>query len=286
MSSPPKLELVSSPDDFDAVRNDPDPIRRGRRATALLSIYQQRATELARLRREAIEEAHRSQDLTYTEIAAALGISKGRITQIRGGAPAAERLFFGVGPVAVGVPLREGTDDRMRSYVDAADLATQQDTVTLLATLALTADEDTIAPDATTVPDGDAVVICGPKSAPIGAALLDGDPRLGMVRDDRWWIVDKATGERYGSPMSDSPPAAADLGYLSRRRDGDRVIVHVAGLHSPGSRGVMHYLGRHLPELYRQTGDTSFSAIIRSELDGLTVTASHLHAGPFPWIST
>ena len=53
---------MSSPDDFDAVRNDPDPIRRGRRATALLSIYQQRATELARLRREAIEEAHRAQD--------------------------------------------------------------------------------------------------------------------------------------------------------------------------------------------------------------------------------
>ena len=53
------------------------------------------------------------------------------MTQIRGGAPAAERAFFGVGPVQVGVPLREGTDDRMRSYVDAADLATQDDTLTV-----------------------------------------------------------------------------------------------------------------------------------------------------------
>jgi hypothetical protein len=231
----------------------------------------------------AIEEAHRTLNLTFTEIAAALGITKGRVTQIRGGAPAAERLFFGVGPVSVGVPLREGTDDRMRSYVDAADLATQEDTATLLATLSLAAEPYTIPPDATTALDGDAVVICGPKSAPIGAKLLDDDPRLGMVRDRRWWIEDKTTGERYGSPMGEDPPGQADLGYLSRRRDGDRVIVHVAGIHSPGSRGVLHYLVHHLGELYQEIGDTSFSLIVRCDLDGLTVTDSHLHAGPFPW---
>src|SRR5690242_19665974 len=192
-----------------------------------MSIYQQRATELARLRREAIEEAHETQGLTYTEIAAKFGITKGRITQIRGGAPARERAFFGVGPVQVGVPLREGSDDRMRSYVDAADLATQEDTATLLASLALAAEPYTIPPDTTTVPDGDVVVICGPKSAPIGAQLLDEDPRLGIVRDGRWWIVDKTTGERYGSPLTGNPEGGADLGYLSRRRDGDRVVVHV-----------------------------------------------------------
>jgi hypothetical protein len=171
----------------------------------------------------------------------------------------------------------------MRSYVDAADLATQDDTATLLGTLALTAEPYTIPPDTTSLPDGDAVVICGPKLAPIGATLLAEDPRLGMVRDQRWWIQDKTTGQRYGSPLSEHPPGPADLGYLSRRRDGDRVIVHVAGIHSPGSRGVLHYLAHHLGELYRDTGDTSFSLIVRCDLDGLTVTDSHLLAGPFPW---
>jgi hypothetical protein len=29
-----------------------------------------------------------------------MGVAKGRITQIRGSAPARERAFFGVGPVA------------------------------------------------------------------------------------------------------------------------------------------------------------------------------------------
>jgi hypothetical protein len=275
---------VSGLDDFDDVRRDPDPIRRGKRATALMSIYQQRATELARLRREAIEEAHQAAGLTYTEIATALGITKGRITQIRSGAPSRERAFFGVGPVSVGVPLRVGTDDRMRTYVDAADLATQQDTEALLATVALAAEPFTIAPDATTVPDGDVVIICGPKSAPIGAELLDSDPRLGMVREDgRWWIIDKATGERYGSPMGDQPAGPGDIGYLSRRRDGDRVIVHIAGIHSPGSGGVLHYLAHHLPELYRARGDGSFSLAVRCQLDDLTVTGSEVLAGPYKW---
>jgi len=275
---------VSSPDDFDEVRRDPDPIRRGRRATALMSVYQQRAAELARLRREAIEEAHIGQGLTYTEIATALGITKGRVTQIRGGAPARERAFFGVGPVHVGVPLREGTDDRMRSYVDAADLATQTDTETLFATLALTAEPFTIPPNTTTVPDGDVVVICGPKSAPIGADLMESDPRLGMAREnERWWIIDKRTGERFGSPSVNNPPEPADLGYLSRRRDGDRVIVHVAGIRSTGSRGVLHYLAHHLRELYLRTGDESFSLAIRCELDDLTVTDSSIVTGPHLW---
>lgn len=276
--------MMSNPDDFDDVRRDPDPIRRGRRATMLMSVYQQRAAELARLRREAIEEAHR-QGLTYTEIAAALGITKGRVTQIRTGAPARERAFFGIGPVHIGVPLREGIDDRMRiHYVDVTDLATQEDTTTLLGTLALAAEPFTIPPDTTTPPDGDTVVICGPKSAPLGGDLMDRDPTLGMVRDDdRWWIIDKATGERFGSPLGDRPPGQGDLGYLARHRDGNRVIVHIAGIHSPGSLGVVHYLVHHLAELYRATGDASFSLAVRCRLDGPTVTGSEVLTGPHKW---
>jgi len=275
---------MSSPDDFDAVRRDPDLLRRGQRATVLISVYQQRAAELARLRREAIEELHRTQGLTYTEIAAALGITKGRVTQIRGVAPARERAFFGVGPVHVGVPLREGADDRMRSYVDAADLATQHDTETTLAALALATEPFNISPDTTTAPNGDVIIICGPKSAPIGADLMDTDPKLGMARaQGRWWIVNKTTAERFGSPLGDQPSGHADIGYLSRRRDGDRIIVHIAGIHSPGSRGVVHYLAHHLAELYREVGEQSFSVGIRCQLDNLTVTDSAILTGPHVW---
>src|SRR5699024_3360814 len=136
-SSPSKLGVMERVDDFDNVRQDPDSLRRGQRATELLTLYQQRATELARLRRAAIEETHRERGMSYTEIAAALGITKGRITQIRGTAPGPERVFFGVGPVSIGVPLRYGTTDRTRPLVAAEDAQTGEDLETLLGTLAL-----------------------------------------------------------------------------------------------------------------------------------------------------
>jgi hypothetical protein len=139
-------------------------------------------------------------------------------------------------------------------------------------------------PDSTTPPEGDAVVICGPKSAPIGASLLDTDPQLGMRRDGgRWWIVDKSTGERFGSPLSEPSPGDADLGYLSRRVEDGRVLVHIAGIHSPGSRGAVYYLAHHLPELHRVVGDKSFSLAVRCQLNGLTVTRSKILTGPHLW---
>jgi len=85
---------VSTDDEFEAVRRDPDPIRRGQRATSLLTTYQQRSTELARLRKAAIEEAHQQHGLSYTEIATRLGITKGRITQIRSDAPGSADIAY------------------------------------------------------------------------------------------------------------------------------------------------------------------------------------------------
>lgn len=74
---------MSSADDIDAIRSDPDPIRRAQRAAALMTHYQQLAATLADIRRDAIVAAHDERAMTYTDIAAALGLTKGRITQIR-----------------------------------------------------------------------------------------------------------------------------------------------------------------------------------------------------------
>jgi hypothetical protein len=61
------------------------------------------------------------------------------------------------------------------------------------------------------------------------------------------------------------------------------VIVHIAGVHSPGSRGVVRYLGQHLADLYRETGDESFSLAVRCHFDGLAITGSEILSGPHPW---
>jgi hypothetical protein len=169
---------MNTVDDFDSVRREPEPVRRAQRATELLTIYQQRATELARLRKAAIEEAHHERGMSYTELATALGITKGRVTQIRSSAPGPERAFFGVGPVSIGIPYRYQTTDRERPLIAAEDAQTGEELEHLLGTLALAVTRYQIEPDRTELPKGDGIVVCGPKSAPVGADLLAKDPAL------------------------------------------------------------------------------------------------------------
>lgn len=270
---------------FDAVRADQDPIRRGREAGRLITAYQQRAVELARLRRAAIEEAHEN-GMSYTEIAEELDITKGRITQIRSSAPGRERAFFGVGPVAVGIPLRRGTGDgRDRTFYDASDSAARDGVETLLACLAFSSSQFAIKPEHDTAPDGDAVVICGPRSAPVARRLLQADPVLGFERDEAgWWITDRHTGRRYGPRSARRGAKAVDYGYLARHVEEGRVVVHIAGITSVGSLGVVHYLSSHVPDLYDQGGDSSFGAVVECTYDAdFAVAASGLAVVPYQW---
>jgi hypothetical protein len=259
-------------------------MRRGRRATELLSVYQQRATELARLRKAAIEEAHRERGMSYSDIAAALGITKGRITQIRGTAPGPERAFFGVGPVSVGVPYRYQTTDRERPLIAAEDAQTAEQLEQLLSTLAFTVNRYQIEPNREAPPAGDTVVVCGPKSAPISADLFERDPALRLLEvDKRWWIEQRETGERFGSPSDDAEPQPLDAAYVARHLQDDRVIVHLAGIHGIGSLGATHYLIAHLAEIFAEIGEQSCSLVVRASYDDLTITGSELVAGPYIW---
>ncbi|MCA1192897.1 helix-turn-helix transcriptional regulator [Saccharopolyspora sp. 6V] len=72
-------------DDVEAVRHEPDPVRQAARATELINECGRRVTELAALRRTAIERAHHDYGLTYADVADFLGITRGRIAQIRNG---------------------------------------------------------------------------------------------------------------------------------------------------------------------------------------------------------
>ncbi len=284
MPSPEEPETGRHESDaFDAVRRDPDPLRRARRAVELQTVYQQRAVELARLRRAAIEDAYRS-GMSYKDIAAALGVTKGRITQIRSNAPAPERAFFGVGPVTVTLPVRFGVTDRERPLIAVEDAETAEQVDALLASLSLTTSRRQLDPATSQPPAGDTVIICGPKSAPVGAALLGADPRLGMVEaDGRWWIEVRAPGERHGSPSDQQPPESGDLAYVGRHLVAGRVIVHIAGLHAIGSLAAITYLSRALPELFAEQGDTQFSLAVRCTFDGLAITSADLALGPYRW---
>lgn len=269
-------------DEFDAIRNDPDPIRRGLRAGELIAVYQQRSTELARLRKAAIEQANRDLGLSFSEIGDRLGLTKGRISQIRTSAPPPERAFFGVGPVAIGVPRRIGHEEgRERAYVDTNDEATRTYLQRKLSELSLTATQFDIEPDTETVPSGDCIIVCGPKSAPVARHLLADDPLLAFDRGEAGWsIVDNRRDDRHFSPYR-TDGTRKDIGYLSRRISDNRVIVHIAGITAVGSEGVAHWLSDNLPTVYDPAANLT-DCIIECEFDQkLSVTGSRLLAGPY-----
>lgn len=72
----------SVPDDLEVLHSTNDPVQRARLASELITAYQIRIAELGTVRQEAIEEAH-DHGLSFAEISKRLGITPGRISQIR-----------------------------------------------------------------------------------------------------------------------------------------------------------------------------------------------------------
>ena len=77
-----------------------DPFELLRLATERLAAAQRDVTELSRLRRRVIQDLH-GQGMSYSQIADAAGLTRGRIHQIRHQGPAPEGAFLGSGLVAL-----------------------------------------------------------------------------------------------------------------------------------------------------------------------------------------
>lgn len=269
-------------DQFERVRRETDPLRQAKLASELIALYQQRAVELARLRKEAINKARTEKGLNFAAIANELGLTRGRITQIRQTAPAAERAIFGVGPVTVAIPdrLLPGRALPVISSEDtrAADLLTD-----LLTELAFQVDRFRIPSSGEWNPRGDVVAICGPKSSSITAAAIESDPFLRFDPDSagKWTIRERDGSGVYESPMDDPSPAWSDVAYVGRLALPDeRPIFVVAGVHALGSVGAIDYLRGHLGELYEEVGTRRFSMVVVSQHNGETVTRSELVCPP------
>jgi hypothetical protein len=276
---------VNEPADlFDRVRRESDPLRQAKLASELITQYQQRSVELARLRREAINRAADERGLSYSSIAAELGLTRGRITQIRQTAPPGERAFFGVGPVTVAVPLRD-LPGRALPVISSEDTRAAEMLTNLLGALSFQVEQFRIPPDGGWQPRGDAVAICGPKSSPVTAEAIAADPFLTFEPDETGkWIIRERDGSRtYESPMDDAASVGwSDVAYVGRLpspSDGQTLLV-IAGVHALGSVGAVDYLTHHLADLYAQVGSRPFSMVITSDHDGETVTRSELLCPP------
>jgi hypothetical protein len=271
-------------DPFDRVHGEPNPIRRAKLAADLIATYQQRSAELARLRKEAINQAAAELGLSFSTIAKELGLTRGRITQIRQTAPPVERIFFGVGPVTVAVPLRD-VPGRALPVISSEDSRSSDLLSRLLSDLAFQVEHFHIPPDGNWQPPDDAVAICGPKNSSVSAEAIASDPFLRFEPDQtgKWAIFERDGNRVYESAMDDATSKGwSDVAYVGRLsmpgRDGTLLVI--AGVHALGSIGAVDYLSRNLPELYAKVGTKRFSMVVGSEHDDGTVTRSELLCDP------
>lgn len=267
-------------DPFEAVRREPDPLEQARMAGDLMSLYRQRGYELARIRRDAINRVVGQRGGTFSAVGAELGLTRGRISQIRKDAPATERAFFGVGPIDVATPTRHSSE-RPEGVVALEDTESARIISEVLRELAFEVRPVAIPVDGQWSPAHEAVVICGPKSSHVSAEILSRDPVLDFheVEGGRWVIEDRAAGHRFESPLDDGAKGE-DVAYLGRvTRDGKTVLV-VAGIHAIGSVGAVSYLAENLRLVHDAVGTKDFSMVVRTQFDGLTPTTTEASWGP------
>lgn len=244
---------------FSQLHDVQNPLDQFAQATELLSFNQQLGVEIARVRKQAIERAVNEYGMSYTAVAEAVGLTKGRIAQIKKSAPPEERRFFGYGPINLAIPqrLQEG---RRFSQLDYGDLRARTKLKDFLESLAFETRQVEVTENQSLDFFGDTVAICGPKNSSVIRELLQSDHRIHFVEmsPGNWRLEDPAGEEITGN---------GDLGYIGRIPYGKQQILIVAGLHVAGSIGAVEYLITNLQKVYEKFGTQSFSMLIDSEMD-------------------
>ncbi|MFD6372640.1 hypothetical protein ACFWGM_37320, partial [Streptomyces roseolus] len=161
-----------------------DPLERAKAAHALAGRTQDYGSEFQVVRNEAMNETLRVGQRNSTELAAELGISKGRVSQLVKGAPP-ERLFLGSGKVIVALAekledgkLQDGRDKPVKGPVIATeDVQTYEQLRELAEEVGLEIAFERIPLGGNVrLNRNNLVVICGPRLSPLIEQILESDP--------------------------------------------------------------------------------------------------------------
>jgi predicted XRE-type DNA-binding protein len=263
-------------EEVEPVRQIADPMERAKQAGAMHTRLQIVSKEVSRIRREAIEELLRD-GMSQTQIAAELGVTRGRVSQLAASGPPPERLFFGDDMITVAIGGKWEADKPEPGTVMAhEDFQTFERLKDLLRSLHLDAEAEVIPPPGMLRLNRDNfVVICGPRLSPLLGQVLESDPILGFEKDaDGWHLVNRETRTIHRSPMDSGKNI--DIAYFGRlpRPDGRGSFVYMAGIYAPGPGGVIHYLTSRLGELYREVRTHRFSTLVECEFDPTTGIAT------------
>lgn len=251
------------------VLNINDPLTRAIEAGHVHDVFQKGGEELARIRREALQELV-SSGMSNTQIGELLGMTRQRVSQLLKNGPAPERAFLGTDTVTVVVAGKVESDRPDPQPVVAQDDLVAYDHLKQLArTLSLDTTYEV-------VPSGgfvrlnreNLVVLCGPRHSPNLREIIESDEAITFAKDKiGWHLVDNRTGQTRRSPMDEGEPR--DFAYLARlpRPDGKGTFLYAAGIHAVGESGVINYLEQHIGDMYRTLKKKRFSAIVECEYD-------------------
>ncbi|MGW6721663.1 sigma-70 family RNA polymerase sigma factor [Streptomyces sp. NPDC054995] len=237
-------------------------------AVELMGELQAAVVETSRMRKESIAWL-RDHGHSMADVARLMGVSRARVAQLRDAGPPPERAFLGTQHVQVLVPMRAGE----RDFVALEDSSTGQKLLALTHQMQLAGDLGYIPTSGEIDLDHeDLVVVCGPKTSPVTAAALGGDPKISFetLPDGRWALTERDSGTVHTSPIDDrSDPAPADIAYLGRlpRPDGRGTFLLIAGVHAIGSLGVAHFLTENMAEVYEKAGTSPFSMVVAADFE-------------------
>lgn len=256
--------------DIDEVAGLSDPLERARRAHQLVGDLSALSTEATRLRREALEEVLNRGNLSQSEIARHLDVSRARVSQLLKSGPRPERAFLGYGELTVLLGgKQEGKKDRPGPVVSTEDLGGYALVSDVAKELGLTTRYEVVQPPGmVNLNRENLIVACGPRLSPLIEQVLHSDPTLAFEHDDQgWYLVDRVEGAIYRSPMDSGENV--DYGYIARlpRFDSNGTFLYSAGIHAPGVSGGLHYIVNNLAELYDEVKRQRFSMLITCTFD-------------------
>jgi hypothetical protein len=249
-------------------------MERTRAINAEIEDHQAAIADLSAERRDCIEELL-TVGVTQTQLAAQLGMSRGRISQLMSSGVRVERTFFGTAKVtvAIGGKLETGrTDGKPLVVASSEAYGAFEQLGGLLRTLGLDAESEIVPPPGLLqLNRPNLVVLTSPRLLPFVGQVLDADPHLGFTSDEQgWYLVDKTTATEYRSPSEKGEHV--DYAYLGRlpRPDGKGTFLYLAGIHAPGTAGAVHHLEQHLPELFKEVKNRRWSMLISTRFDPKT----------------
>jgi hypothetical protein len=258
------------PGEVERIADIEDPFELLRLATERLATAQRDVTELSRLRRRVIQDLH-GQGMSYSQIADAAGLTRGRIHQIRHQGPAPEGAFLGSGLVRIITPLKRDAI-KARPVVAMEDVAASKRLEDLARSYGLEVEQEHVPlTGEVDLNRPGLIVICGPRLSETMRQLYERDPVLAWEQTPAgaWAIRDTSADKLYVSGSDRDPSEPCDAAYLGRLRrpDGKGWVIAFTGIHPQGTLGVAHLLTTELASLWEQVKDNSFSVVVGTEYD-------------------